>query len=240
MPPLAELARTLTGLDLADNQIEAFQVYQRELLDWNSRFNLTAITDPDQINIRLFVDSLTCLNVIPCQAGLRLIDVGSGAGFPGLPIKIACPALHVTLLESVNKKAVFLEHIIQTLGLTDIVVHVARAEDIARTEQHRERYDIAIARAVAAMPILMEYLLPLVRVGGKCIAQKGANAEQETAEARQAIATLGGRLIGITAIDLPDMPDRHTLVEVKKITLTPAAYPRRAGMPTRRPLGVKK
>jgi 16S rRNA (guanine527-N7)-methyltransferase len=240
MPPLAELARTLAGVDLSDSQIEAFGVYKRELLDWNSRFNLTAITDPDQIDIRLFVDSLACLSVIPCQAGLRLIDVGSGAGFPGLPLKIVCPTLHVTLLESVGKKAVFLEHMIHTLGLTDIVVKVARAEDIARTEPHREYYDIAIARAVAAMPTLMEYLLPLVRVGGKCIAQKGANAREETAQARQAISTLGGRLIGITSIDLPGLPDRHTLVKVEKIKPSPAAYPRRAGIPTRQPLGTKK
>jgi 16S rRNA (guanine527-N7)-methyltransferase len=178
-------------------------------------------------------------NTVPLQVRTRplwLLDVGSGAGFPGLPLKIMLPEAKVTLVEATQKKVRFLEHMVQLLGLKDVEVLNARAEDAGRLEQHRERYDVVVARAVAHLAVLAEYCLPLCRVGGRMIAPKGEDARQEAEESAQALMTLGGELVAIKPVVLPDFPEERYLIVVGKRARTPNAYPRRAGVPSKNPL----
>src|SRR5258706_3925379 len=170
MQVLAQYASDWLGVDLTQSQLEAFQLYSVLLREWNERVNLTAITEPEAIEVRHFADSLSGLKVIQQRQGQRLIDVGTGAGFPGLPLKIACPEMDVTLLEATSKKVAFLDHVIAELGLNGVWTVNARAEEAGQLADHREQYDWAVARAVARMPVLAEYLLPLVKVGGRCLA----------------------------------------------------------------------
>ena len=164
------------------------------------------------------------------------MDVGTGAGFPGLPLRIACPALRVTLIEATGKKAEFCRHVVERLGLEGVEVVHGRAEDVGQDPEHRQRYDVAVARAVAAMPVLAEYLLPLVRLGGQAIAQKGESGPAEAHGAEAAIRLLGGRLRQVTPVELPGVAEARYLVMVEKVAATPPIYPRRAGLPGRRPL----
>jgi 16S rRNA (guanine527-N7)-methyltransferase len=235
------------GIRLTSEHLKAFGVYRRELLDWNQRVNLTAITQEDHIEVRHFLDSLTCLVAVrqfstaPQRArsgenALRLLDVGAGAGFPGVPLKIVCPQWHVTLLEATGKKVQFLQHMRETLGLKGLEVIHGRAEDVARDPAHRERYDWVAARAVAEMPVLAELMLPFARVGGMVVAMKAAAAEAEAAAAGRAMALLGGELAKVIALQLPGLAEERRLVVVRKTACTPDAYPRRAGMPSKRPL----
>jgi 16S rRNA (guanine527-N7)-methyltransferase len=238
MEGLGSNVQRLLGRQLTQGQICAFQVYYQELKTWNARFNLTAITDPEGVQIRHFLDSLSCLLAV--DAGLRgqsLIDVGSGAGCPGLPLKIVCPDLRLTLLEATRKKTSFLQHMVEQLKLGDVTIIHARAEQIGQEAQHREAYDWVVARAVATMPTLVEYLLPLCRLGGHCLAQKGESAAAETATAESAIRLLGGRLNRLVPVELPGLAETRHLVLIDKIACTPAKYPRRPGMPAKRPLG---
>lgn len=239
-PPLERLTqtvRTLLGLTLTPTQTRAFEVYADELMAWNAHTNLTAITDPDAIAIRHFADSLSCLLVMkPRAAGLRVVDVGSGAGFPGLPLKIVVPGLGLTLIEATHKKAEFLAYIVSRLKLEGVVVLAERAEDVGQMPDHRERYDWVLARAVAGMRTLAEYLLPLAAVGGHCLAQKGESAPQEVSEAQHAIHLLGGRVAQLKAVELPMIAETRFLVDIAKVAATPPKYPRRAGMPAKRPL----
>jgi 16S rRNA (guanine527-N7)-methyltransferase len=239
MAPLIEGARDLK-LTLTDRQLAAFEVCFHELVAWNERFNLTAITDREGVLIRHFLDSLSCLKVLSRQelaTGARAIDVGTGAGFPGIPLKIVCPGMRLTLLEATGKKAAFLEHLVGVLGLEQVAVVSARAEDAGQSPEHREQYDWALARAVAEMPSLAEYLLPLVRVGGVGLAQKGEGAAAEVQRAEIAIATLGGRVRQLVPVELRGLAETRYLVVVDKVSATPEKYPRRPGMPTKRPLG---
>ena len=236
MPGLAQYASDWLGVELTQSQLEAFQLYSALLREWNEKFNLTAITEPEAVEIRHFADSLSCLKVIKPRQGLKLIDVGTGAGFPGLPIKIACPEVEVTLLEATGKKVAFLDQVISELGLDGLRTVNARAEEAGQMADHREQYDWAVARAVAGMPVLAEYLLPFVKVSGRCLAQKGDSAENEAREASHAIRVLGGRLADITYIELPSVYEPHFLVEIEKIAPTPAQYPRRPGVPNKKPL----
>ncbi len=235
------------GIRLSPRQVQAFQTYRRELLEWNKRFNLTAITQEEHIEIRHFLDSLTCL-VAMRQVGamlgqaprgatpLRLLDVGSGAGFPGIPLRIVCPHWRVTLLEATGKKVRFLEHLRQVLGLGDLEILHGRAEDWAKDAAHREQYDWVAARAVAEMPALAELTLPFARLGGYVLAMKGETAEAEVAQAERAFRILGGELAKIIKIALPGLVEERRLVIVRKIASTPEAYPRRPGIPAKRPL----
>jgi 16S rRNA (guanine527-N7)-methyltransferase len=182
------------NLTLTPRQLEAFSWYLDELLLWNARHNLTAVVDPGGIALKHFLDSLTLVPLLGPDTAGRLIDVGTGAGFPGLPLRLACPTLRLTLVEATGKKADFCRHIVDGLGLKGVTVHHARAEDIARQPDQREAYDVAVARAVASLPVLLEYLLPLVRVEGRVLAQKGENARVEVQEATDALDLLGGRL----------------------------------------------
>ncbi|MBN1123180.1 MAG: 16S rRNA (guanine(527)-N(7))-methyltransferase RsmG [Anaerolineae bacterium] len=238
MDRLVQTTQELLNFRLNAAQRHAFEVYARELLDWNAHTNLTAITDPADIEMRHFVDSLSCLSVInPRQGALRVIDVGTGAGFPGIPIKIACPAIDLVLVEATVKKVRFLEHIAEQLGLEHVSIIHARAESLGQIADHREQYDWVLARAVAALPILAEYLLPLCRIGGHCLPQKGETAHQEVIEAQHAINLLGGKVIQLTPVELPTVVDTRYLVDIEKVASTPPKYPRRPGMPSKRPLG---
>ncbi len=227
------------GLKLTAAQVEAFRRYREMLVAWNRRFNLTAITDDEGIQVRHFLDSLSCLPVMEARGGLegrRLVDVGTGAGFPGLPLKIVRPAMQLTLVEATRKKTDFLRAVINELGLEGVEVLHARAERVGREPRHRERYDWALARAVAEMRILAEYLLPLVRVGGYALAQKGEQAPAEVQRAEQALALLGGEVERLEPVALPGVAEERYLVVVRKVAATPDRYPRREGMPAKRPL----
>ena len=235
------------GIRLTPEHLKAFGVYRRELLDWNQRVNLTAITQEDHIEVRHFLDSLTCLLAVrkfstaqqrarSGEGALRFLDVGAGAGFPGIPLKIVCPQWHVALLEATGKKAQFVQHMRDALGLKGMEVIHGRAEDLARDPAHRERYDWVAARAVAEMPVLAELTLPFARVGGRVIAMKAATAEAEAAAAARALALLGGELERIIPLQLPGLAEERRLVVVRKTACTPDAYPRRSGIPAKRPL----
>ena len=222
------------GLRLDQRQIEQFARYSAELRAWNARVNLTAITDEEGIVARHFLDSLRCA-LSWGDAPSSLIDIGSGAGFPGLPLKILRPELRVALVESVSKKAAFLRHMITVLDLRDVTVLTARAETVGRDPQHREQYDVVTARAVAKLATLAEYCLPLCRVHGRVLAPKGSDIADEVARARTAIERLGGRVIDVESVTIPGVEPR-TLVVIAKVAPTPAAYPRAVGVPARRPI----
>ncbi len=219
---LARVAESLFGLRLSDEQLRAFGLYARELLAWNQRVNLTAITEPHEIEVKHFLDSLSCLLALKPRAGDQLVDVGSGAGFPGIPLKIGCPQIQVVLVESIGKKAEFCRHIVQMLGLEGVEVIQARAELIGRSAEHRGRYDWAVARAVARLPVLLEVLLPLLRVGGVAIAPKGEGGPAEATKAQPALQVLGGELQQVLPVELPEVGETRYLIVVNKINDTPA------------------
>jgi 16S rRNA (guanine527-N7)-methyltransferase len=237
MDTLAAGARALLNLELAPAQLAAFQSYADELRAWNAQFNLTAIKGLEGIQIKHFLDSLSILKVLRGSgAPMRLVDVGTGAGFPGLPLKIVCPQMQLTLVEATGKKVKFCEHVVETLKLSGVSVIKARAEEIGRDPAHREQYDWAVARAVAEMPTLAEYLLPLVRRGGRAVAQKGQDAPAETQTAEGALRRLGGELEQIVPVELPGIVETRYLVVFKKVAATPPAFPRRVGVPAKTPL----
>ena len=236
MKQFAQLVFQQTGLRLSPRQREALLLYESELMAWNERFNLTAIRDNEEIRVKHFLDSFTCLQVMRSQPGNRLIDIGTGAGFPGLILKIANPNQQVTLVESVGKKVDFCRHIVNALGLEQVSVVQDRAEALGRMAAHRESYDWAAARAVAVLSVLAEYLLPFVRIGGSMLAMKGANAPAEAQAAEHALRVLGGRLRELVPVTLPGVVEERYLVVVDKVAATPPAYPRRVGVPSRRPL----
>jgi 16S rRNA (guanine527-N7)-methyltransferase len=227
------------GLTLTPQEVETFALYYEQLVLWNERVNLTSITDYEGVQVKHFLDSLSCLRVLDTLSpDANCIDIGAGAGFPGLPLKIARARMRVTLLESVRKKVAFLEHVVEELGLRSVEVVRERAEDLARQPAHRERYDVAVGRAVAQMATLAEYGLPLVRLGGILLAQKGTQIEGEVESALPAIELVGGRLREVQTVFLPGLSDPRHLVVVEKVAPTPNKYPRRTGMPGKRPLGL--
>jgi 16S rRNA (guanine527-N7)-methyltransferase len=236
MEKLKQEAKTLLGITLTARQLSAFQRYEVELLDWNSRFNLTAIRDVESIRSKHFLDSLSCLLALRDNPPARLIDIGTGAGFPGIPLKIYMKDMRLTLVESVGKKAEFCRHIVEVLKLDNVDVVQARAEEIGQNHRHREQYDWAVARAVANMPALMEYLLPLVKVGGAVLSQKGENGPAEAHSAEKATRMMGGRLRQLHPVALPGVADERYLIVVDKVAATPPQYPRRVGVPAKTPL----
>ncbi len=239
MKELSQLAHALLGIHLTKEQLGALSIYEQELITWNTRYNLTALREPEQIRIKHFLDSLTPLPVMHEQAMHKVVDVGTGAGFPGIPLKIACPSMELTLIESVGKKAEFCAHIVQVLRLDKVNIVHGRVENLAHEIAHRQQYDWALARAVANMPVLAEYLLPLVRVGGAMLAMKGESAAAEMQEAEFATRLLGGKLRILRPIHLPGVQEERFLIVIDKIAATPEKYPRRVGIPTKRPLKDK-
>jgi 16S rRNA (guanine527-N7)-methyltransferase len=226
------------GLQLNPRQIEQFSIYYQELIDWNRRMNLTAITDFEEVQIKHFLDSLTATLAFPqpIKKNLSIIDVGTGAGLPGAPLKIVLPEIELVLLDATTKKAKFLHHLKQKLGLDDIEIVVGRAEEIAHQIRYREKFDIALSRAVAGLPALIELTLPFCTVGGRFIAQKKAGVDSEMNEAAKAIHTLGGRLRETKRINLAELGEERWLIVIDKIAPTPPQYPRRPGLPGKRPL----
>lgn len=236
MEKLAHDAKQLFGLTLNANQLAQLAAYERELLEWNQQFNLTAIRDVEGIRAKHFLDSFSCVLAWKEQTPRRLVDVGTGAGFPGLVIKILYPAMKLTLVESVGKKAKFCAHIAQILNLDGVEVLTARAEEVGQRAAHREKYDWAVARAVANLPVLTEYLLPLVRVGGGVLAQKGESGPAEAQSAEKALKLLGGKLRQVIPVELPGVADQRYLVVLEKSAATPPMYPRKDGIPAKKPL----
>ena len=221
------------GINLKQIDLEKFYDYMNLLLEWNEKINLTAITEPKEIILKHFIDSLSIEKYI--KDGNKLIDVGTGAGFPGIPLNIARNDIKITLLDSLNKRVVFLEDVINKLELKNINAIHSRVEEYAKNKNYRESYDIATSRAVAPLNVLLEYLLPLVKINGICICMKGPNKE-EIDLANNALKTLGGKIEQIDEILLPDSDIKRNIIIVRKINKTPEKYPRKVGMPSKEPL----
>ncbi|MDO5555908.1 MAG: 16S rRNA (guanine(527)-N(7))-methyltransferase RsmG [Clostridia bacterium] len=221
-------------IKLDDVQLNMFYKYMNTLIEWNKVMNLTRIITPEEIIIKHFVDSLTVLKKV--NQTDKIIDVGTGAGFPGIPIKIAFPKTKVILLDSLKKRINFLDEVIKQLNLTDIATIHGRAEDYGKDKKHREAYDIAIARAVAPLNILAEYLIPFVKIQGKCICMKGANIDNETKQSEKAIEILGGKLIEAKEFFIPETDIKRKIIEIIKANKTDKGYPRKSGIPTKHPL----
>jgi 16S rRNA (guanine527-N7)-methyltransferase len=236
MEKLVQDAQALFNVHLTGRQVIALTTYERELIEWNQKFNLTAIRDEKGIRTKHFLDSFSCVLAWKANPPANLIDVGTGAGFPGIPLKIIYPHTKVTLVESVGKKAMFCQHIVRLLGLDGVDVINARAEDLGQMRDHREAYDWGVARAVANMRVLAEYLLPLVHVGGRMLAQKGESGPAEVHSAENAIKLLGGEVRQLIPVTLPGVVEERHLVLVDKIATTPPGYPRKPGVPTKKPL----
>ncbi len=237
---LARGAREL-GLQLTSDELEMLEAFQEELLNWNQRINLTAITSPEEVAIKHLLDSLTVLRALPPaladeRASGSLADVGSGGGLPGIPLAIVRPCLRVSLIEATRKKCSFLEHVAHRLSLTGVTVLHGRAEELAHRPDLRERYDVVVARAVGALAVLAELCLPLVRPGGYFIAMKTPRAAAEIAAARRAVELMGGGCEQMIPVRLPILDQERLLVVIEKQRLTPALYPRRPGVPARSPL----
>lgn len=226
------------GLELTPAQSNLFQKYFVELTDWNTRINLTAITECKEIQEKHFLDSLTVSLAFPrpIPEGFRLIDVGSGAGFPGIPLKIVFPQIELVLLESTGKKANFLNHLVEILSLQKVQVVNSRAEDLAQSSGYRESFDAVTARAVAEMSALSELTLPFCRVGGRLIAQKKGEITEEIGASVKAISILGGGCPEMQKINLSCFTDNRCLVVVDKISASPLRFPRRSGVPSKHPL----
>lgn len=227
---------SMLAIQLSPTQKASFDLYERELIDWNHRFNLTSITDPAQIRTKHFLDSLSCWLALRAVPPGTVVDVGAGAGFPGLPLKILQPEIQLTLVEATAKKAGFLVHIVQFLRQEGVHVAAKRAEEFGQMAEHREAFDWAIARALAPMPVLAEYLLPLVKIGGYALAQKGKDAKAEVEQTKNAFEKLGGELSELIPVEIPGLEEERWLVVIKKVASTPSSYPRRSGMPSKRPL----
>jgi 16S rRNA (guanine527-N7)-methyltransferase len=236
MEKLIHESQQLFGIHLTGRQVVALMNFERELLAWNEKYNLTAIRDSEGIRTKHFLDSFSCVLAWKECPPRRLIDVGTGAGFPGIPLKILYPSIRMTLVESVGKKADFCRHVVESLNLEGVEVVTARAEDIGTMPGHREGYDWAVARAVANLPVLVEYLLPLVQVGGVMLSQKGQSGPAEAHKAEKALKLLGGRVRQLIPVTLPGVVEERFLILVDKVSATPPQYPRKPGIPAKKPL----
>lgn len=226
----------LMGHPLSPLQLEQLEAYGKLLVEWNEKMNLTAITEPLEIAEKHFLDSLSCIQSGLFHPGLRMIDVGTGAGFPGMVLHICVEGLETVLLDSLGKRITFLDEVIRALGLTNITAVHARAEDGAQDKAYREGFDLAVSRAVADMAVLSEYTLPYVKTGGFWLSQKGPKVEDEVSGAKKAIEVLGGELVEVKKAEIPMSDLTHSLVVVKKVRQTPTKYPRKAGKPSKEPI----
>ena len=236
MDSLEQHIYNLLGLQLSREQSSALAQYEQLLIDWNARINLTAIRDSRGIQTKHFLNSLSCFLAFKDLRGEKLIDIGTGAGFPGIPLKIVFPQLEVTLVESIGKKAEFCRHIIQQLNLSGVSVLQERAEVLGQDPAHREKYDWAVARAVALLPILSEYLIPFVQVGGRALAMKGESGPAEAQSSERSIRLLGGHLRQIIPVTLPGVAEERYLIVIDKNAATPHIYPRRVGLAQKKPI----
>jgi len=230
---LAQAAKEM-GLTLSDEQLARFVLYARLLKEWNKKINLTSIVEEEEIAVKHFADSLTCVRYL--DRGEKVIDIGTGAGFPGLPLRIYDSSLRLSLLDSLNKRMNFVEEIVKTLGLDGVEILRGRAEEYGIKPQYREMYDCAVTRAVAHISVLYEYSLPFVRLGGRVICMKGPEVEAEVEEAQGALKILGGEILAADKVKLPCSDIVHTLVVIRKIRATPEKYPRSPGKPEKNPL----
>lgn len=231
---LAESCKKI-NIELTEKQIKQFIDYKDMLLEWNEKFNLTAITDEREIILKHFVDCLA-ISAGAELAGKKIIDVGTGAGFPGVPVKIAFPDTQMTLLDSLNKRITFLEELKNKLGLENVVCIHSRAEDGGADKNLREGFDLCISRAVANLAVLSEYCLPFVKVGGCFISMKGPDVKDELNESEKAIKVLGGEVKEVKLINIPETDINHSLIIIKKIKPTPSKYPRKAGKAKKEPI----
>jgi len=236
MKKLIADTRDLIGITLSPYQISLLEEYERELQSWNERFSLTAIHDPEKIHVKHFLDSFSSMLVMKNTSVNRVIDIGTGAGFPGIPLKILLPETEMVLVDSVGKKTDFCQHIIDRLQLPGVKVIHDRVERLAKQDEFREKYDWAVARAVARLSTLAEYMLPFVRIGGGMLAMKGDQGPFEAHQAHQAVSLLGGELQQVKKITLPGVTEDRFLIAIGKIATTPGKYPRRVGVPGKKPL----
>ena len=226
------------NITLTDEQIERFLQYYEMLVEKNKVMNLTGITEYEEVIQKHFLDSLSLIRVIPDIASQKLtvIDLGTGAGFPGIPLKIAFPELEITLMDSLNKRILFLQEVIDALGLKKVSAVHGRAEEMASNATHRQQYDLCVSRAVSNLAVLTEYCLPFVKKGGLFVSYKSADSDAEIQEGKKAISILGGKLTSVDKFQLPDSDLRRALVCIKKVKDTPKKYPRKAGTPAKLPL----
>ena len=230
---LLEKASTM-GVRFSVEQMDKFYKYMNLLIEWNEKMNLTAIIEPNEIILKHFIDSITILKDI--KDGSIVVDVGTGAGFPGIPLSIMNPTLKITLVDSLNKRLIFLQEVINELDLKNVELVHARAEEFGRNKKYREKFDVATSRAVANLATLSEYLLPLVKINGKAISMKAGNASQEIEDAKKAIKTLGGNINNIEEFNLPQSDIGRTIIIIDKISGTPGKYPRKPGTPAKEPI----
>jgi 16S rRNA (guanine527-N7)-methyltransferase len=235
MEKLKSGARKL-GIELTPEQLDKFEMFYRELISWNKHINLTRITDYEEVQLKHFLDSLTVLTASDLTNNLRVIDVGSGLGMPGIPLKIVSPGIKLTLLEATGKKVKFLEHLTGKLGLDGVEIVIGRAEEIGRDARYREKFDLALSRAVAPLPVTVELTLPFCEVGGLCVALKKGDIEAEIQQSLKVIDVMGGRLREVKLVALEGLDDKRCLVIIDKLKSTPLQYPRRSGIPAKRPI----
>jgi 16S rRNA (guanine527-N7)-methyltransferase len=224
------------GISLSPQQIQQYETYYSTLVEWNEKMNLTAITDKQEVYLKHFYDSITAAFYFDFKQPIHICDVGAGAGFPSLPIKIAFPELHVTIVDSLNKRIGFLEYLSNQLGLKNVQFIHDRAETFGQKKEHRETYDVVTARAVARLSVLSELCLPLVKVGGTFVAMKGASAKEELEAGKKAIAVLGGKLEQSYSFTLPQEESERNILIIKKEKSTPKKYPRKPGTPNKTPI----
>jgi 16S rRNA (guanine527-N7)-methyltransferase len=224
------------GIELTDMQAAQFEIYFNELVEWNGKMNLTAITEREQVYIKHFYDSLSLAFYVDLQKTATMADIGSGAGFPSVPLKIMFPHLKVTIVDSLNKRIIFLKQLVEKLELSDIHCVHGRAEDISRLQRYRDQFDLVTARAVANLSVLNEFCLPFVRKGGIFVAMKGSDVNEEVTKAAYSLHELKGEIKQVDRMQLPlDQSTRH-LIQIEKLNTTPAKYPRKAGLPLKTPL----
>ena len=222
------------SVTLSEQQLEQFEIYYDMLIEKNKVMNLTAITEFDEVLEKHFLDSVSLIRAVDLQQPLKVMDLGTGAGFPGIPLKIVFPNLKITLADSLNKRVLFLQEVIQALGLTDIEAVHGRAEDLAREKSQRQQYDLCVSRAVANLSTLSEYCLPFVKIGGKFVSYKSGDCEEEVTNSKSAVFLLGGKITDTVRFDLGEA--KRTFVILDKVKGTPKEYPRKAGTPSKKPL----
>ena len=238
MEALNTLKKSFEAMNIENRQelIEKFRIYMEGVLEWNEKVNLTTITDPDEFVIKHFIDSIICANYPEYINAVKIIDVGTGAGFPGIPLSIISPEKEFILMDSLNKRLKIIDELCQRADIKNVVTLHARAEELAKNKAYRERYDLCVSRAVANMAVLAEYCLPFIKVGGFLMAYKGPEAENEVREAEHALYLLGGRAEEIRNGNLKEFGIDHKVVVIKKVSNTPSKYPRKPGTPTKEPL----